>query len=173
MGKSRILGGISIGKIWLFGDNVSTDDIIPGRRNLTTNIQELAEYAFEFIKPDFSETVKPDDIILAGENFGCGSSREHAPLAIKGSGIRYVVARSYASIFFRNCVNSGIYPLKIKGEAMLKEGSIAEIDVKSFELRGENEKKYVLHPLPQFLKNIIQEGGLIPYLNKYGSYIID
>jgi 3-isopropylmalate dehydratase small subunit len=162
-----------MGKIWLFGDNVSTDDIIPGRRNITTNVQELAKYAFEFLRPDFNETVRLGDIIMAGENFGCGSSREHAPLAIKGSGVRYVVARSYASIFFRNCVNNGIYPLKIKGETIFKEGTTAEIDMKTFELIIENTEKHALHPLPPFLTKIIREGGLVPYLNKYGSYVIE
>ena len=110
---------------------------------------------------------------MAGENFGCGSSREHAPLAIKGSGVTYVVAQSYASIFFRNCVNNGIYPLRIKGESILEEGSTAEIDVKKFELIVEDAGKHALQPLPSFLLKIIKEGGLIPYLGKYGDFVID
>lgn len=159
-------------KAWCFGDNINTDNIIPGRRNITTDIQVLARYAFEHVKPNFSEKVQPGDIIIAGQNFGCGSSREHAVLAIKGSGIKHIVAKSYASIFFRNCINNGVLPLKIIDIVPMEDGESVKIDLETFNLIDKNGTSYSLQQLPPFLIDIVGEGGLVPYLNKYENYFV-
>ena len=161
-----------MGRIWVFGDNVSTDDIIPGRRNITTDEEELAKFVFEYRKPRFSEEAGDGDIIIGGYNFGCGSSREHAPLAIRASGVRYIVARSYATIFYRNCINVGVYPLISVEDIPEEEGSRAEINLTGSEIIFEDGTSYDLEKMPPFLREIIDTGGLVPYLNEKGTYTI-
>jgi len=161
-----------MGRIWLFGDNVTTDAIIPGRRNITTDEKELARYAFEHARPSFSREVRDGDLIVAGNNFGCGSSREHAALAIKASGVNHIVAKSFALIFYRNCINSGLYPLKSAEDMKLRDGDTARVDLKNFEFIGPTGASYKLIPLPPFLLDIISEGGLIRYLNRHKTFRI-
>lgn len=159
-------------RVWKFGDNISTDAIIPGRRNITTDPKQLAGYAFEHARPEFSEEVGEGDVIVAGHNFGCGSSREHAVLAIKYSGIKYIIAISFAEIFYRNCVNNGVFPLTC-GEDMscINDGASVDIDLERSRLLASNQE-YKLNPLPKFLREIINSGGLVPYLNEHRTYQI-
>ncbi|MCM8802908.1 MAG: 3-isopropylmalate dehydratase, partial [Candidatus Omnitrophica bacterium] len=110
------------GNVWKFGDHINTDDIIAARYLNTTDENELAQHCFETIRPQFSKNIKRGDIIVAGENFGCGSSREHAPVAIKGSGISVVIAKSFARIFFRNSINIGLPLIELKDTDEINEG---------------------------------------------------
>jgi 3-isopropylmalate dehydratase small subunit len=161
-----------MGKIWVFGDNISTDDIIPGRRNITSNEKELARYVFEYKRPEFSKRVLEGDIIIGGLNFGCGSSREHAPIAIRASGVRNLVAKSYATIFYRNCINVGLYPLILKEDIILEENTKGKICLDQSKIVLEDGKEYLLEEVPFFIQEIIDLGGLIPYLNEKNTYLI-
>ncbi len=155
------------GKAWLFGDNIDTDAIIPARYLSTTDPREMAQHLMEDIKPDFPGLVKPGDILVGGENFGCGSSREHAPWAIKGAGVSCVIARSFARIFYRNAINIGLPILECY------EG-LSEIDSGSDRLRVDLEQGTITHlrtghvykaePFPPFMQEIINRGGLIEYV---------
>jgi 3-isopropylmalate/(R)-2-methylmalate dehydratase small subunit len=119
----------------------------------------------ESIKPDFTGKVNPGDIIVAGKNFGCGSSREHAPLAIKGCGIRAVIAKSFAAIFFRNAINIGLPFLESEDAAQINEGDLLEIDLASGIIKNITQgKDYKTQPFPEFLQEIVQEGGLMNYI---------
>jgi 3-isopropylmalate dehydratase small subunit len=119
----------------------------------------------ESIKPDFTGQVNPGDIIVAGKNFGCGSSREHAPLAIKGCGIRAVIAKSFAAIFFRNAINIGLPFLESEDAAQINEGDLLEIDLASGIIKNITQgKDYKTQPFPEFLQEIVQEGGLMNYI---------
>jgi 3-isopropylmalate/(R)-2-methylmalate dehydratase small subunit len=121
-------------RAWTFGENLNTDEIIPARYNVTIDEKELAKNVFCEIKPDFARSVQPGDVIVAGANFGCGSSREHAPIAIKGSGVSCVIAASFARIFFRNAINIGLPILESPAAAkFIQEGDEIEVDL----LRGE------------------------------------
>ena len=154
------------GKVWKFGNDVNTDEIIGARYLVTTDPVELGSHLMEDIRPGFVGEMKPGDIIVAGDNFGCGSSREHAPLSIKGSGISAVVAISYARIFYRNAFNMGL-PIFESEEAVraLNEGDEIEIDEDTGVIinltTGEN---YQAQPVPPFMQELIQAGGLINYL---------
>jgi len=154
------------GTVWKFGDDVNTDEILAARYLVTTDPVEMGLNLMEDIRPGFSREVKPGDIIVAGENFGCGSSREHAPLAIKGGGIAAVVATSYARIFYRNAFNMGL-PIFESEEAFraIKEGDSVEIDEDTGLITnittGEN---YQAQPVPPFMQELIRAGGLINYL---------
>ncbi len=118
-----------MGKAWKFGENLNTDEIIPGRFNITTDPQELAKHVFCEIRPDYAENAAAGDIVVGGRNFGCGSSREHAPIAIKGSGVKCVIAPSYARIFFRNAINIGLPILECSASADIEEGDELEVDL--------------------------------------------
>jgi 3-isopropylmalate/(R)-2-methylmalate dehydratase small subunit len=150
------------GKVWRFGDDVDTDAIIPGRFLTLYDPRELARHAFEGTRDDFAGGVKEGDFIVAGRNFGCGSSREHAPLALKGAGIRVIVARSFARIFYRNAVNSGMLPLVCTRAGEIRDGSTAELDLDGGFLTVEGER-YDLEPVPAFLREIVDAGGLVEY----------
>ena len=148
------------GNVIRYGDNVDTDVIIPARYLNTANAKELAAHCMEDIDATFVSRVKKDDIIAAGSNFGCGSSREHAPLAIKESGVGAVVAKSFARIFYRNAINIGL-PI-IESDADISEGDKVEIDFDKGELN--NLTKNIVTkfaPFPPFLQNIIASGGLL------------
>ncbi len=153
------------GKVWKFGDDVNTDEIIPARYLVTTDPKELAKHVMEDIDPEFSKKVQPGDIIVAGKNFGCGSSREHAPLAIKGAGVSAIVAESFARIFFRNAINLGI-PV-IESEEIAKEteeGDILEIDMKHGIVKNITKgKEYKIKELPESLQKVLEAGGLMEY----------
>ncbi len=153
------------GRAWRFGDNVDTDQIIPAQYLVTGDPRELAKHAFERVRPDFPQKVKEGDIIVAGENFGCGSSREHAPRALMGAGISCVIAESFARIFFRNSINIGL-PL-VESEVEAEDGDILEIDFGEGSIRNlDTEKRYRFPPLPQFLLNLINSGGLVGYVKR-------
>ena len=154
------------GRAWKFGDSIDTDVILPGKYLTLTEPKELAQHAMEGLDPEFSRRVQPGDIIVAGRNFGCGSSREHAPLALKHAGVGAVVAKSFARIFFRNAVNIGL-PVVICPEAYeaVEQGDQLEVDLEGGVLRNLTkgvELKFT--PLPGFLLEILSSGGLIPYL---------
>lgn len=153
------------GKVYKYGDHVDTDVIIPARFLNTSDHKELATHCMEDIDKDYIKTVKKGDIIVGGENFGCGSSREHAPIAIKASGAGCVIAKSFARIFFRNSINTGL-PILESDEAVdgLTAGDKVEVDFSTGEIKNlTTGKTYKAQPFPDFLQKIIQAEGLINY----------
>lgn len=153
------------GQAWVYGDNVDTDVIIPARYLNTSDPKELAQYCMEDIDTDFYKNVKSDDIIVAGENFGCGSSREHAPIAIKASGISVVIAKSFARIFFRNAINIGLPILENKElPDEIKKGDVLEVDLSAGKIKNITRNKvYDTAPFPESIQKLIAAGGLINY----------
>lgn len=154
------------GCIWKFGDDIDTDAIIPARYLNTSDPAELAKHCMEDADPQFSLKVKQGDIILAGKNFGCGSSREHAPIAIKAAGVSCVIAGSFARIFFRNSINIGL-PIFECGEAAegISEGDLVEVDADSGTITNLTRKEvYQAEPFPGFMQEIINAGGLMSYV---------
>jgi 3-isopropylmalate/(R)-2-methylmalate dehydratase small subunit len=159
------------GRVWKFGDHVDTDAIIPGRFLNVSDQNLLAQNCFVDLRPGFSKTIQPGDVILAGNNFGCGSSREHAPLAIKAAGVSVVIAKSFARIFYRSAFNIGL-PILESEQAFksFEEGSRIQVDLESGEVRGENEGvRVTAKPIPPFMREIVQAGGLVAYIRKRGS----
>ena len=160
------------GKVWKFGDNIDTDVIIPAPYLVTTDMGELAKHCFEGVDATFAEKVRPGDIVVAGKNFGCGSSREHAPMAIKGAGISCVIAESFARIFFRNAFNMGLPILESPGVSQgIQEGDQVSLDQDTGEIIDHtNGKRFIANPIPPFMQELIEAGGLISYvLNKRRS----
>lgn len=156
------------GKAWKFRNDVNTDEIIPARYLNTSDPKELARHCMEDIDRDFTSKISKGDIIVAGNNFGCGSSREHAPLAIKASGISCVVAHSFARIFFRNAINIGLPILESK-EAGLKveQGDFVEIDLEKGVINNLSKNEiYHAQPFPKFMQELIDVGGLINWAKK-------
>ena len=156
------------GRVWKFGDDIDTDIIIPGRYLVLTDENELAKHAMEGLDPEFYSKTKEGDNILAGKNFGCGSSREHAPIALKAAGISAVVAESFARIFYRNAINVG-FPLleSEKISSSFDEGEEIELDMDKGVLKNERTgKEYKVKKLPEFMLEILNNGGLIPYLKE-------
>lgn len=153
------------GRVWKFKDDVDTDQIIPARYLVTTDPKELAKHVMEDADPTFPSKVEEGDILVAGKNFGCGSSREHAPLAIKGAGIAAVVAESFARIFFRNAINLGLLIIESPEAAReTEEGDILEIDINQGVIRNVTKnKEYKIKPLPENLQGILKAGGLMEY----------
>ncbi len=146
-----------------YGDNVDTDVIIPARYLNTSNPQELAAHCMEDLDPTFVKRVTSGDIMVGGHNFGCGSSREHAPIAIKASGIACVVAKSFARIFYRNAINTGLAIVEFEGE--IAEGDKLEIDFEAGVLRNLSQNTHgTFPPFPEFLEKIISHGSLFPAL---------
>ncbi|HDD35243.1 MAG TPA: 3-isopropylmalate dehydratase small subunit [Candidatus Desulfofervidus auxilii] len=160
------------GRVWRFGDNIDTDVIIPARYLNISEPEELAKHCMEGIRANFSKSVKEGDIIVAGRNFGCGSSREHAPLAIKAAGIKAIVAKSFARIFYRNAFNIGL-PI-IESEAVVnatEEGNVLKIDLNEGKITNISKNLiFTIEPLPDFMKELIKDGGLILHLAKKGGY---
>ena len=153
-----------MGKVWKCGDNVDTDAIIPARYLNMSTPEELARHCMEDIDAAFAGTVQPGDVIVAGENFGCGSSREHAPLAIKGAGVSCVVARSFARIFFRNAVNVGLPILECPAADGTEVGHELKIDLTAGRVHNlTTSQVYQAEPYPPFLMALINAGGLVPY----------
>ena len=151
------------GKAHRFGDDVNTDEIIPARYLNTSDVAELAAHCLEDIDLDFVKHVKPGDIIVGGENFGCGSSREHAPLAIKGAGVSGVIAASFARIFFRNAINIGL-PVLVAPDAAAdaQRGDELEVDLTAGTIKNVTQgKQYQAAPFPAFLQELIAAGGLM------------
>ncbi len=155
------------GKVWKFGDHVNTDDIIAAKYLNTTDVKELAAHCMESLMPDFPARIKQGDIIVAGENFGCGSSREHAPVSIKGCGISAVIARSFARIFLRNSINIGLPVIELPEADQLKEGDEVEIDFENGIIKNITKNKtYVFAKYPEFLQGIIKTGGLMKWVRE-------
>lgn len=156
------------GKVFKFGDNVDTDQIIPARYLVTTDPKELAKHCMEVPDPEFSSKAKPGDILVAGRNFGCGSSREHAPVSIKGLGISVVIAESFARIFFRNCINIGQPILECPPAAKdAQPGDEMEIRLEEGKIVNLTQKEtYQAAPFPPFMKQIMDAGGLMEYVKK-------
>ncbi len=156
-----------MGKAWKFGDDIDTDVIIQGKYLVINEAEELAKHVFENIRPEFASEVKPGDYVVAGENFGCGSSREHAPLALKATGIEAVIAKSYARIFFRNAINIGLKVVECKDTDRIDEGDEIEVDYeRNVVVNRTKGEEYPINPMPEFLKNIIECGGLVEFGKK-------
>jgi 3-isopropylmalate/(R)-2-methylmalate dehydratase small subunit len=156
------------GKVHKYGANVDTDAIIPARYLNVSEAAELARHCMEDIDVDFIKRIKPGDIIMAETNFGCGSSREHAPLAIKAAGVSCVIAKSFARIFFRNAINIGL-PLLECAAAVdnTQNGQTLEVDIASGRIKNmDTEMEFTAEPYPQFMAEIIADGGLIEYTKK-------
>jgi 3-isopropylmalate/(R)-2-methylmalate dehydratase small subunit len=156
------------GRVWKFGDNVDTDLIIPARFLNISDKELLAQNCFVDIRPDFAKDVAANDILIAGSNFGCGSSREHAPWAIKTAGIGVIIAKSFARIFYRNAFNIGL-PILESEEAFdaFSEGERLSVDISSGKIMSmETDKSLMARPIPEFMRKIIQSGGLMNQVKK-------
>lgn len=151
------------GKAFRYGDNINTDLILPARYLTTPDAQALAEHCMEDIDPSFVRQVKPGDIIVAGENFGCGSSREHAPMALKACGVSFIISRSFARIFYRNAINIGLAIIENPEAADgISAGDKLRIDTENGCIIDETTGgQYAMPPFPPFLQQIIQAGGLL------------
>ena len=161
------------GKVFKFGDSISTDHITPGRLlHLRSNLPELARHVLEDADPTFAERVANGDFIVAGKNFGLGSSREHAPLVIKMSGVSAVLAKSVARIFFRNAINVGL-PVLICDTDMIDDGDKLEVNLETGEISDLIKKVQLsFSKMPEIMLHILDEGGLIPYIKKYKDFIV-
>ncbi len=154
------------GRVWRFGNDVSTDVIAPGKY-LRLSAAEIAGHVMEGIDPNFAKQVRPGDIILAGRNFGCGSSRENAPDALRLAGISVVVAESFGRIFFRNCINLGLPALDCKCVDEIAEGNLIEIDLEEGRLTDlTGNQQFSFQPLPSHLIQMLEAGGLVPFLEQ-------
>lgn len=154
-------------RIWKFGDNVDTDQIIPAEYLTTGDAKKLAAHAFSKVRPEFAEEVQEGDLIVAAENFGCGSSREHAPRALLGAGIQCVIAKSFARIFFRNSINIGL-PL-IEADVFDRIDETDQIELRFDDGIIKNltkEEEYQFNPLPDFMQKLLESGGLINYIKE-------
>jgi len=158
------------GRAFKFGDDISTDHIIPGKyAYLRSNLPELAKHVMEDADATFAVRVKPGDFIVGGSNFGLGSSREHAPLVIKMAGVRAILAKSVARIFFRNAINLGL-PVLLCNTDEIADGDTLEIDLKAgIILDKTNGKRLTFGKIPEVMLRILDEGGLLPYIEKHGD----
>lgn len=153
------------GKVHKFGDNINTDDIIAAKYLDSQDEKFLGSRCMENIDPDFTKRVRPGDIIIAGSNFGCGSSREHAPWAIKGCGITVVVAKSFARIFYRNAINIGLPIVELKEVDQIDNTDTIEVDLsKGIVNNISKNKSYRINIFPKFLQEIVESGGLISWI---------
>jgi len=152
------------GKVWRFGKDVDTDLIIAARYLNTSVPEELAKHVMEDADPDFVKKMSPGDIIVAGENFGCGSSREHAPIALKAAGIAAVIAPTFARIFYRNAFNMGLPIFELPESAEIEEGDEVSIDMDAGTIVNKSKgKSYAFTPIPEFMQELLNAGGLMDY----------
>jgi 3-isopropylmalate/(R)-2-methylmalate dehydratase small subunit len=149
-------------RVWKFGDDIDTDAIIPGRFLTIYDPAELAKHAFEGTRDEFAKEAREGDVVAGGTNFGCGSSREHAPLALLGAGVRVVVAKSFARIFYRNAVNTGLLPLVCPEADTLRDGATVAVDLAGGYIEVDG-KRLPIEPVPGFMKEIVDAGGLVAY----------
>jgi len=158
------------GKVWKFGSDVDTDAIIPARYLNQTDPKELAKHAMEEERPEFVREVNKGDILVALKNFGCGSSREHAPLALKTAGISCVIAESFARIFYRNGFNQGLPLLEsVEASKEIRDGDRVQVDLTTGEIFDlTQQKKYFAKPIPPFMQELVEDGGLILHFRKRG-----
>jgi len=151
-------------KVWKFGDNIDTDLIIAARYLNTSDPHELAKHVLEDADPDFAKKLQPGDIIVAGENFGCGSSREHAPIALKAAGVSAVIAKSFARIFYRNAFNMGLPIFELDKTDDINEGDLVSIEMDKGNIVDINKNiTYKFQPIPEFMQELLSCGGLINY----------
>ncbi len=158
------------GRAWKFGDGISTDHIAPGRLfHLRSNLPELAKHVLEDARTDFAPNVAAGDFVVGGRNFGQGSSREHAPAIIKLAGVGAVLAKSFARIFFRNCINVGLAPIQCDTDA-IAEGDRLEVDLAAGQVRDLTQgTALAFAPLPPVMRAILDAGGLVPYVQAHGD----
>jgi 3-isopropylmalate/(R)-2-methylmalate dehydratase small subunit len=157
-------------KAHVYGDNIDTDRIIPGKYTKTLDLGDLAGHLLEDLDPEFRGKVRSGDLLVAGKNFGCGSSREQAALALKAAGLSAILATSFARIFFRNAINIGLPVLEI-GPHEIQPGSLLEIDLARGQVVDlETAHIYPAAPMPPVMIDILQAGGLVPYLKQRGDY---
>ncbi|MGH2443617.1 MAG: 3-isopropylmalate dehydratase small subunit [Chloroflexota bacterium] len=158
-----------MGKAWKLHDNVNTDEIIPGRYNVTTDASALARYCLCEVRPDFPTGVQAGDVLVGGRNFGCGSSREHAPIAIQTCGIAAILAPSFARIFYRNAVNIGLPILTCGDAGSIEEGDEIEVDPAAGLVRNLTKgETYQTEPLPPFVAQIAAAGGILNFVREHG-----
>ncbi|WP_209124258.1 3-isopropylmalate dehydratase small subunit [Alkalihalobacillus sp. BA299] len=158
------------GHTHVYGDNIDTDRIIPGKYTKTLDLSDLANHVLEDLDPEFRTRVQSGDIVVGGHNFGCGSSREQAPLALKAAGVSAVVARSFARIFFRNAINIGLPVIEVTDHD-IKNNTEIEIDLTLGKIKClKREVTYQGTQMPDVMVNILNNGGLVNYLKKYKSY---
>lgn len=158
------------GKAHVYGDNVDTDRIIPGKYTKTLDVSQLAAHVLEDLDPGFRQRAQPGDVIVGGNNFGCGSSREQAPVAIKAAGVSVVIAKFFARIFYRNAINIGLPLLEIP-DHQIQPGHELRIDLTNGRVEDLTAGvSYQASKMPQVMIDILQEGGLVNYLKKYGDY---
>ena len=152
------------GKVWNFGANIDTDVIIAARYLNSSDPEHLAKYVMEDADPEFPKKLQKGDIIVAGENFGCGSSREHAPIALKAAGVAAVIAPSFARIFYRNAFNMGLPIFELPESLEIKEGEVISVNLDNGEITNKTTNKtYTFTPIPDFMQELIAAGGLINY----------
>ncbi|MDK2890379.1 MAG: 3-isopropylmalate/(R)-2-methylmalate dehydratase small subunit [Methanoculleus sp.] len=149
-------------RVWKFGDDIDTDAIIPGRFLTIYDPGELAKHAFEGTRDEFAKEAREGDVVVAGTNFGCGSSREHAPLALLGAGVKVVVAKSFARIFYRNAVNTGLLPLICPEADAIRDGDTVSVDIAAGYIEVDG-RRLAVEPVPGFMKEIVDAGGLVTY----------
>lgn len=155
------------GRVWKLGDNVDTDLIYPGKYLPIIDAPEMALHALEGYNPEFPKKIQQGDIIVAGSNFGCGSSREQAATSLKHAGIACIIAKSFSRIFFRNAINQGLALVQSKeAPDNIQEGETVTIDFASGEITSAQNQKFPFPPLPEFLMGILEDGGLIPHVKK-------
>jgi 3-isopropylmalate/(R)-2-methylmalate dehydratase small subunit len=155
------------GKVWKFGDNIDTDLIIAARYLNTSEASELAKHVMEDADPEFVSKMQKGDIIVAGENFGCGSSREHAPIALKEAGVSAVIASTFARIFYRNAFNMGLPIFELKESEEINEGDIVKVDMDAGEIVNITQNRtYKFTPIPEFMQELVDAGGLIEFAKK-------
>jgi len=162
------------GRVWRFGDSISTDLICPGRYfHLRSNLPELAKHVLEDADPEFASKMAKDDFVVAGNNFGLGSSREHAPTIIKLAGISAVLAKSFARIFYRNAINVGL-PLLECDTDKIDQGDELEVDLSTGIIRDKTKGiELKARPLPKAMLNILNDGGLLAHIKKHGDFVLD
>mgnify|MGYP001047068959 FL=1 len=155
------------GKAWKYGDDINTDLIIPARYLNTSEPSELAKHCMEDEDPEFPKKVSKGDFIVAGKNFGCGSSREHAPIAIKAAGVSAVIAKSFARIFYRNAFNMGLLILECNETDDISTGDELEVDTEKGIIKNLTKNKtYKITPIPPFMEELLASGGLMEYVQK-------
>jgi methanogen homoaconitase small subunit len=159
-------------RVWIFGADVNTDQIVPGRYApyMLKNEADLRRYPFVEARPDFAPNVQPGDLIVAGKNFGCGSSREYAPLALKMVGVGAIVAPLFARIFYRNALNLGIPCFGADLTAQLQDGQQVELNLETGLITTDDGRRIELPPPPVFLREVWAEGGIVPFYRKYGRF---
>ena len=158
------------GTAHVYGDHVDTDRIIPGKYTKTLDLNSLAAHVLEDLDPGFRDRMKPGDVLVAGDNFGCGSSREQAPIALKVAGVSVVVARYFARIFYRNAINIGL-PVVEAPELVAKSKDVLTIDLVGGTITNESSgETFVCSPIPPVMFGILEAGGLVPYMKARGGY---